>query len=79
MEWLDMVPVKYIVNILETMFFPKWLQFLATWLNQLPPYNDVRQWYMWWRSLVQEPLIREPVVMGKYEFLQLLHWYEPYY
>lgn len=64
MEWIDMIPIKSIVNILETMFFPKWLQFLATWLNQIPHYDDVRQWYLWWRGLFKEQLIRDPVVMG---------------
>jgi len=62
MEWIDTVPLKSIVNILETIFFPKWLQFLAAWLNQLPHYEDVRRWYLWWRSLINEKLLQDPVV-----------------
>jgi tuftelin-interacting protein 11 len=62
MEWLELVPLKSIVNIVETMFFPKWLQFLAAWLNQIPHYDDVRQWYLWWRGMFNEKLLLEPVV-----------------
>lgn len=72
MEWLDMIPDKSIINILETMFFPKWLQFLAGWLNQIPHYDDVRQWYLWWRGLFKEQLMRDPVVMGMID-ISLFH------
>lgn len=66
MQWVDFLPVKSVVGVLENAFFPRWLQFLMTWLNQFPNYEEVQNWYTWWRAQFQEPLMSDPVIVRKY-------------
>jgi tuftelin-interacting protein 11 len=63
MQWADLLPVKAIVGVLEAAFLPRWLQFLMTWLNQFPNFEEVQNWYTWWRAQFQEPIMGDPVVV----------------
>lgn len=48
--WEDVIPLHFLVNILEAEFFPKWHQILYTWLSSRPNYNEVMRWYGGWKS-----------------------------
>jgi len=67
LEWMDLLSTNTIANILETHFFPKWLGFLVTWLNQVPNYDEVYRWYTWWRNVFTqvESLMQNQIVVGK--------------
>jgi len=62
MEWCDITPAQSLVDIFQSTFFPKWLQFLVTWLNQRPVFEEIYRWYTWWRTLFPEVLMRDPAV-----------------
>ena len=52
---------------MEKKFFPKWLEFLCKWLNSTNPnYEEVTKWYLSWKSLLNEKLIRHPNVQSKF-------------
>lgn len=62
MEWMDFMPPAAMINCLERQFFPKWLQVLASWLNQNPNYNEVKNWYTGWKSVIPRDLLEAPQV-----------------
>ncbi|CAG7724351.1 unnamed protein product [Allacma fusca] len=62
LDWLDMIPTKAFVHIFETIFFPNWLQFLMNWLSHMPNYEEVYQWYGWWRGVFPADLARDPII-----------------
>ena len=62
MDWLDFLPQAATINLLERHFFPKWLQVLASWLNQNPNYNEVTNWYKGWKSVIAKDLLAAPQV-----------------
>jgi tuftelin-interacting protein 11 len=50
MDWKDLLPSATLVAMLEKHFFSKWLQVLASWLNQYPNYTEVTKWYQGWKE-----------------------------
>ena len=62
MEWFEFIPPPAMINLLERHFFPKWLQVLASWLNQNPNYNEVTNWYKGWKSVMPPELLSAPQV-----------------
>ena len=62
MEWMDFMPPAAMINCLERQFFPKWLQVLASWLNQNPNYNEVKNWYTGWKSVMPRDILEAPQV-----------------
>ncbi|GMH41867.1 hypothetical protein BSKO_09777 [Bryopsis sp. KO-2023] len=54
MQWKDVIPLKHMVPLLESQFFPKWLQVLHQWLSNNPNYEEVTQWYLGWKEIIPE-------------------------
>ncbi len=52
MVWRDMIGVHHYASLLETAFFPKWIQVLSSWLANNPKFEEVTKWYVSARSLV---------------------------
>ncbi|ODM89956.1 Tuftelin-interacting protein 11, partial [Orchesella cincta] len=66
-QWVDIFPTKQIVGILDTKFFPNWLRFLSTWLNQSPDFEDVENWYLSWRGQFSEKLMGDQRVLQNFQ------------
>lgn len=49
-------------QLLETEFFPKWLQVLYLWLTGDPNFEEISLWYEWWREVIPEDLHLVPAV-----------------
>lgn len=62
MDWQDFLPPAEMLALLDTYFFPKWMQVLASWLNQNPNYNEVTNWYKGWKSVIPPDLLATPQV-----------------
>ncbi len=65
MEWEDLIPIEHFTGLLETLFFPKWLQVLSVWLNAGPNYDEVSRWYVGWKNLFSDKLLNNPSVKQK--------------
>jgi tuftelin-interacting protein 11 len=65
MNWVDVMPVPSLVGLLNTTFFPKWMRVLCSWLSANPNYDEVTNWYMGWKSMFPEKLLREPAIAGQ--------------
>uniref|UniRef100_A0A8D8YMB8 Tuftelin-interacting protein 11 n=1 Tax=Cacopsylla melanoneura TaxID=428564 RepID=A0A8D8YMB8_9HEMI len=68
MEWSELLSSQTMASILNTSFFPKWLQVLSMWLNMNPNYDQVANWYQGWKSLFTENLLQEPVIKEHFRY-----------
>ncbi|KAJ1976094.1 hypothetical protein H4R35_002852 [Dimargaris xerosporica] len=56
MAWQDVLPLSTLATMLVSEFFPKWHRVLAIWLQQAPHFEQITQWYLWWKSVFPEPI-----------------------
>ncbi|KAL5009755.1 hypothetical protein ScPMuIL_012060 [Solemya velum] len=62
MSWSDLIPVNQMVSMLESTFFPRWLQVLMSWLGNMPNYDEITKWYLGWKSLFTEQYLAHHVI-----------------
>ena len=51
-EWQDFFKSSTMAQLLLAEFFPKWHHVLHLWLISDPNYEEVGQWYTWWKTQV---------------------------
>lgn len=56
MKWTHFFPAKGMAELLKAEFFPKWLRILHIWLTSDPNYEEVGQWFSWWKNQIPEDL-----------------------
>ncbi|XP_030555766.1 septin-interacting protein 1 [Drosophila novamexicana] len=61
-EWHELIPAEHMAQLLDKHFFPRWMQVLVMWLNQSPDFAEISRWYAGWKSMLSEPILREPCV-----------------
>ncbi|KAL9606964.1 MAG: hypothetical protein Q9167_008073, partial [Letrouitia subvulpina] len=49
-------------RLLAAELFPKWHQILHLWLTSTPNYEEVGQWFQWWKEVLPPPIARHAVV-----------------
>lgn len=68
LPWADVVRPSIFAQLLETQFFPKWLDVLHFWLVQpSPSFEEIAQWYEFWRSTFPETVRALPDVAGGFK------------
>ncbi|KAG2011763.1 Sip1/TFIP11 interacting protein [Coprinopsis cinerea AmutBmut pab1-1] len=75
LEWAPLIRSSIFSQILETEFFPKWLDVLHIWLVQ-PKVNfeEVAQWYQFWKDIFPESIRNYPgISRGFTRGLQLMN------
>ena len=59
--WKPYLRSNMLDQLLEAEFFPKWLDTLYVWLSSgSTDYDQVTQWYTWWKSWFDEEISRLP-------------------
>lgn len=66
MLWEDIIPIQYMVNMLEAEFFPRWHQVLYTWLSNHPNYEDIVKWYLEWKQKFSNNLLNNEKIRYYY-------------
>lgn len=56
LKWRHHFSLKAMVELLRKEFFPKWLEVLHIWLTSDPNYEEVGQWFSWWKNQIPEEL-----------------------
>lgn len=51
-----------IASLLLQEFFPKFHSVLYTWLISEPNYDEIRQWFLWWKEQIPESVNSQPLV-----------------
>ena len=64
LEWKDLLRPNIINQILETEFFPKWLDALYIWLTHTPNLEEVNKWYVYWCDFFPSPIATLPGVVS---------------
>ena len=53
-------------HLLVAEFFPKWLLILHVWLTSEPNYEEVGEWFLWWKGQIDEEVNKLPVVEAEW-------------
>ncbi|EIN09573.1 TFP11-domain-containing protein [Punctularia strigosozonata HHB-11173 SS5] len=75
LAWSSVLRPSIFSSLLESTFFPKWLEVLHFWLVQPgASYEEIAQWYSFWKSTFPEPVQRLPgVARGFTQAQQLMN------
>lgn len=50
LRWSPFFASSTIAHLLVAEFFPKWHQTLHLWLTSSPNYDEIREWFLWWKD-----------------------------
>ncbi|KAL8803867.1 MAG: hypothetical protein Q9182_002923 [Xanthomendoza sp. 2 TL-2023] len=50
------LPATPTAHLLAAEFFPKWHHTLYLWLTHNPNYNEIREWFLWWKTQFPPPI-----------------------
>lgn len=53
-RWKGHLAPKEMAELLKKEFFPKWLEILHMWLTSEPNYEEVGEWFSWWKEQIPE-------------------------
>ncbi|OJD12558.1 hypothetical protein AJ78_06867 [Emergomyces pasteurianus Ep9510] len=56
LRWKDYFKPTVIALLLTAEFFPKWHAILHLWLTSEPNYEEVGQWFSWWKTQVPDEI-----------------------
>ncbi|KAL9113299.1 MAG: hypothetical protein Q9227_002634 [Pyrenula ochraceoflavens] len=56
LKWKDLLGPRVMAKLLSREFFPKWLEILHTWLTSDPNYEEISQWFTWWKSQIPDEI-----------------------
>jgi tuftelin-interacting protein 11 len=60
MSWVELFPPRVLLQLLRMEFFPRWFNALHSWLSSAPDLDEVRKWYLGWKSLFPASLRAHP-------------------
>ncbi|RKP34560.1 GC-rich sequence DNA-binding factor-like protein-domain-containing protein [Dimargaris cristalligena] len=65
-RWHDLITPLLLGDVIVTEFFPQWHHTLQIWLAHSPDFEQVMQWYLWWKSLFPEALAKYPKIAAEF-------------
>lgn len=54
LKWTDFFHARVMGELLVAEFFPKWHDVLHLWLTSDPNYDEVGEWFSWWKEQIPE-------------------------
>ncbi len=56
LKWMEFFNPHVKGELLVAEFFPKWHDVLHVWLTSDPNYEEVSEWFSWWKEQIPEPI-----------------------
>lgn len=66
MSWRHMFTSEIFGRLFETAFFPKWLDVLYTLLTHNPDYDEIKEWYRFWKSLFPPEMLSDLIIEAQF-------------
>lgn len=69
LQWSSFFATSTVAQLLAAEFFPKWHQTLHIWLTSTPNYDEIGEWFLWWKTQINalSPYINDlPVVAAEW-------------
>lgn len=66
-KWKDFFKPSVMGQLLTAEFFPKWHNILHIWLTSEPNYDEVGQWFVWWKQQIPQDINDIQVVSDEWE------------
>lgn len=67
LKWKDFFKPKPMALLLSAEFFPKWHNILHVWLTSEPNYEEVGQWFSWWKQQIPESINEVNIVAEEWD------------
>ncbi|KAI9880547.1 MAG: hypothetical protein M1830_002246 [Pleopsidium flavum] len=67
LRWKDFFKPSTMGQLLVAEFFPKWHNILYVWLTSEPNYEEIWQWFSWWKTQIPEELNETQAVAAEWE------------
>ena len=65
LAWTSLLPAQTVAQLLVSELFPKWHQTLHLWLTSSPNYDEIREWFLWWKTQISDhPLVEAEWTKG---------------
>ena len=61
-QWTTFFPASTFAQLLATEFFPKWHSTLYLWLTSSPNYDEIREWFLWWKNQLPAEISELPAI-----------------
>ncbi|MCJ1294375.1 hypothetical protein MMC34_005933 [Xylographa carneopallida] len=66
LSYLPLLPSSSLAALLAAELFPKWHAVLHLWLTSAPNYDEIREWFLWWKEQLPEPLTTHQLIAAEW-------------
>ncbi|MCJ1438384.1 hypothetical protein MMC27_007772 [Xylographa pallens] len=66
LAYLPLLPPSSLAALLAAELFPKWHAILHLWLTSAPNYDEIREWFLWWKEQLPGPLSTHPLIAAEW-------------
>ena len=61
-QWTPFFKASTMAHLLQAEFFPKWHTILHVWITSDPSYDEIRQWFLWWKEQIPPSISSHPII-----------------
>ncbi|MCJ1256013.1 hypothetical protein MMC24_003832 [Lignoscripta atroalba] len=66
LAWLPFFKPSTTAHLLAAELFPKWHEILYIWLTSSPNYDEIRQWFLWWKEQIPAEIGTLPLIEAEW-------------
>ena len=66
LQWSPHLPTTTTAHLLIAELFPKWHQTLHLWLTSEPNYDEIREWFLWWKDQLPADINAIPAIEAEW-------------
>lgn len=66
LQWTTFFSASTTTQLLAAEFFPKWHSTLHLWLTSSPNYDEIREWFLWWKEQLPAEINELPSIAAEW-------------